>query len=127
MATPIKQSIYDTTHFNHEVTALNRKNPFSTGITTSIPDGLTDIVYEVKFTIIGIHTDSSSNIHTSQIASQIGLEVPTSTENFVGFSSLTENTVWDWIKDKESIIHHEYTICNNIMRDMETNDESVPW
>ena len=127
MATPIKPSIYDTTHFNHKVTALNRKNPFSTGITTSIPDGLTDIVYEVKFTIIGIHTDSSSNIHTSQIASQIGLEVPTSTENFVGFSSLTENTVWDWIKDKEPIIHHEYTICNNIMRDMETNDESVPW
>ena len=95
MATPIKPSIYDTTHFNHEVTALNRKNPFSIGITTSIPDGLTDIVYEVKFMIIGIHTDSSSNIHTSQIASQIGLEVPTSTENFVGFSSLTENTVWD--------------------------------
>ena len=59
MATPIKPSIYDTTHFNHEVTALNRKNPFSIGITTSIPDGLTDIVYEVKFMIIGIHTDSS--------------------------------------------------------------------
>ena len=127
MATPIKPSIYDTTHFNHEVTALNRKNPFSTGITTSIPDGLTDIVYEVKFRLIGIHTDSSSNTYSGHVDSQIGLEVPTSTENFVGFTSLTENTVWDWIKDKEPIIHHEYTVCNNIMQTMETNDESVPW
>jgi len=127
MATPIKPSIYDTTHFIHEVNGLNRKNPFSAGITTSIPDGLTDIVYEVKFRIIGIHTDSSSNTHSRHVDSQIGLEVPTSTENFVGFTSLTQNTVWNWIKDKEPIIHHEYTVCNNIMQDMETNDESVPW
>ena len=127
MATPIKPSIYDTTHFEHLVTGLNRKNPFSVGITSSIPDGLTNIVYEVKFSIVGIHTDSSSNTYTEQISSQIGLEVPTSTENFVEFNSLTENTVWNWIKDKEPIMHHEYTICNNIIQHMETNDESIPW
>ena len=123
----IKPSIYDTTTFTLKIKGLSQLPPRtgtnnSDGVTPN-PNGLSDVVYKVKWFLSGTEGTDIDSKSGSTFLDTTGL----TSENMVEFSKLTNDIVSGWLIDSEPFIVHKYTICNNILEKRAVEDTSVPW
>jgi len=125
--TYIKPSIFDTTTFTLKIKGLS-KIPLRTGTNNSDgvvpnPNGLSDVVYKVKWFLSGTEGTDIETKSGSTCLDTTGL----TSENMVEFSKLTNDIVSAWLIDSDPFIAHKYTICNNILEKRAVEDTAVPW
>ena len=123
----IKPSIFDTTKFSLEITGLSKRSPeqgaASDGGVSSVPKGLSDVVYKASWTLTGKEGNDTLTKSGSTFLDTTKLD----SSNFSPFSELTNDKVSSWLINSESFIVHKYTICNNILDNRAVEDTSVPW
>lgn len=88
-------------------------------------DNLENVIYVITWTYTAL--DLTNNTPTS-ISSNISLEIPVSSDNFIPYEQLTESQVINWIKEN---VNHE-RLNENIMKQIEHNRNLVhspnfPW
>lgn len=88
-------------------------------------DNLENVIYSISWTYTAL--DLTKNMPTS-ISSNISLEIPVSSENFIPYEQLTESQVINWIKEN---VNHE-RLNENIMKQIEYNRNLIhspnfPW